>query len=120
MKISLGLLASHPSHSALDGDLTLHCNPGEQQGRARIGLELTAFAALIVRVENKSTPVAPFEKDGARGGSPIPGNGRQRHRVRLNDFRGFRLLKPSLELTKWIFFQIVLDESGQAVVLPHV
>ena len=53
VRVGLGLLARRALHRALDPHLTPEQLPVEQQRRARVGGELAALAALVVREEHE-------------------------------------------------------------------
>jgi hypothetical protein len=99
VKIRFGFLAGHTGHDTLHRDLPLHRQPGEEQCRAGVGVEFAALAALVIRIKHEPAPVAGLEQHRAGRGPAIARRGRERHRVRLRDLRGFGFLKPLLELS---------------------
>jgi hypothetical protein len=89
----------------------------EEQRDARIALDLAPLAALVARVENEAALVEVLQQHDARRRPAVAGHGRERHRVRLVQLGGERLLEPTGELPVRIALDVRLVERF-AHVLP--
>src|SRR6185503_18852713 len=94
-KVRVGLGARNLLRDAGDEYLAPRLGvPQEGEGRVRIGRELSAFAALVVREEDEAAAVHALEQDGARRRAPRFVRGRERHCLGQGDSRGGGLSLP--------------------------
>jgi len=93
-KVSVRFFGQGPCHLSLDPDLPVQRLPPEEESRAGAARDLTAFAAFVIRVEDKPPLVERAQEDHARGGASIGTDGRNGHRIRYCDDRAACFLIP--------------------------
>src|SRR5688500_12558266 len=64
---------------------------------ARGRVELTPFAAIVIRVENEAAAIDALKQNRASRRHSVTRRRRERHRIRLDDFGALGLLKPFFE-----------------------
>ena len=84
VEVGRRLLAHHALHAPRHAHLPLELRPPEHERRARIGVQLAALAAAVVRVEHEAARVHALEQHHARVGCAVGVGGREHHRVGLD------------------------------------
>ena len=91
----------------------------ELQRRERMDRQLAALPALVVGEPDDAARVEALDEDDARRRPAFGADGRQRHRVRLGQLRGDRLLEPRPELLHRIGRRRRFVELGPLVALAQ-
>ncbi len=80
------------------------------------GGQFVAFSTVKIGEEGKSALIKTPQQDDARGRSLIAAHGRERHRVRLIESGGERLLKPCAKLLQRLGQEVGFVETGLPVI----
>src|SRR5438045_6011377 len=73
-------------------------------------MDLRAFAAVVVRVENETASVESFQQHGARGDHAVESRGGERHRLGKLRLCFARFLEPARELRERIRIEITFEQ----------
>ena len=104
---------------AVDGQLPLQGQPGEEQRDVRIRRDLFCLAAFEIGEEHEP-PIVPMLQQHRPGAGPAGFiHRRHRHGVRLEQPGLARLLEPESELVERIGPQVLLVEAVQRVIHTH-
>ena len=120
MKIGRAFFAGDFGDGAFDEDLAFKGDPREDERDAGVEGELAAFAAFVVRIENKAPPIEALQQHGAGGRPTVRRGGGQRHGVGLGKFGGFGFLKPFFKLAERIAREVFFGETGEGVVFAEI
>ena len=98
MEIGLAFLAGSFLHRASHIDLAFQGAPPESQRRPRIAGELAGFGAFVIGEKGKAAVVADLQEDRPGPWLAVGIDGREGHRVRLDEAMANRFLEPGVEL----------------------
>jgi hypothetical protein len=105
---------------ASDDDLTLERQPGKEQRRRRIRIELASLTALKIGKENEPLSVDAFQKDSAHERASTLASRGKDHGVGFGKPRAKCLVKPERELRNRIREEVCPPQSLSLVVLAKV
>src|SRR5271157_864431 len=120
LEVGVGFLDPDPRDRPFEPNLPLQIVPVENQRRVRVGLELAALAALVVREEDKASLVIPAQQDNPRRGTAGRRRGGQDHGIGLGNRAECRCLEPAVELADRVGIKLPLGQAQAVVVLPRL
>ncbi len=83
---------------AFDAHLAFELDPVEQQRGLRMHGEIVPLAAFVIGEKDEPALVDALDEHDPRRRPAVGADGRERHRVRLGQLGGERLLEPAIEL----------------------
>src|SRR5690606_4404889 len=107
-------------HGALNANLPVQTNPGEQQGGPCIFFKLPRLAAAVVCIENEPAVVEVLEQHGTDIRHLICTSGGQRHGIGFQNTCLAGILEPILELHYRVVIQLFPVQPFAFKVPTHI
>src|SRR6185312_7986396 len=107
-------------YQSADPHLAFQFLPEKHQAGAWVLQQLHSLCTIVIGKESKSLRIETFQQYDPGVGHPIGGSRGKCHRIRLIDTGMDRLLPPFVELSEWVFYDIVFRKRLQLVFLAYI
>src|SRR5205807_1688403 len=115
MKISRRVFPRSPLDRAADSDLAFQFHPIKTKRRDRIGLEIAALLAVVIREETEAARIHALEQHDPRGWFPLGRGGGKTHGVDVANVGGERRGEPGAELLDRVRVEIGAAKTMRVV-----